>query len=215
MAPRDDHVALLEALAVTAELTGTQLSEGAARVMADDLSHYPVSQVLGAFSRCRRELKGRLTVAAIVERLDDGRPGPEEAWAMIPQGEAESVVWTTEMAQAFGVANPLLQLNDPVAARMAFKETYLAAVTLARSERQPVHWTVSLGHDATMRAAAVEEAVRKGRITSEHATRLLPNRQDSNVFAIEDKRTPMPEHVRQQLAGFLGKVNVTLRRKDA
>ena len=88
MAPRDDAVELLQALAVTAELTGTELSEPAARVMANDLAAYPVQQVLGALTRCRRELKGRLTVAAILERLDDGRPGPNEAWAMIPQDEA-------------------------------------------------------------------------------------------------------------------------------
>ena len=76
---------LAEALAVTAELTGTELSVAAAKVMATDLAAYPRQQVLGALARCRRELKTRLTMAAVIERLDDGRPGAEEAWAMIPK----------------------------------------------------------------------------------------------------------------------------------
>ena len=101
MAPKDSVITLLEALAVTAELTGTELSEAAARAMVADLQAYPAQQVLVALTRCRRELKGRLTIAAVLERLDDGRPGPNEAWAMIPQDEAGSVVWTQEMAEAF------------------------------------------------------------------------------------------------------------------
>ena len=67
--------ALLQAIAVTAELTGTQLSEGAARVLAADVAPYPEKQVMGALVRCRKELRGRLTVADIIARLDDGRPG--------------------------------------------------------------------------------------------------------------------------------------------
>jgi hypothetical protein len=66
---------LSEAVAVTLELTGTTLSEVAARMMADDLARYPEQQVMGALTRCRRELKGRLTIADVISRLDDGRPG--------------------------------------------------------------------------------------------------------------------------------------------
>src|ERR1043165_278765 len=120
---------LLKAIAVTAELTGTTMSEAAASVMAEDLTRYPENQVLVALTRCRRELRGRLTIADVIQRLDDGRPGPEEAWAMIPQDEAPSVVWTQEMASAFGIALPLM--DDPVAARMAFKEAYAKAVAKA------------------------------------------------------------------------------------
>src|SRR3972149_3860069 len=46
---------LLEALAVTAELTGTELSEAAAKVMHNDLTAYPLGQVLSSLHRCRRE----------------------------------------------------------------------------------------------------------------------------------------------------------------
>ena len=75
---------ILKAIAVTAELTGTELSEAALRVMAGDLDTYPEAAVLRALDRCRRELKTRLTLAAALERIEgqDGRPGADEAWAI-------------------------------------------------------------------------------------------------------------------------------------
>lgn len=197
---KPERIELLQALAVTAELTGTQLSDGAARVMAEDLSAYPVQQVLGALTRCRRELKGRLTVAAVIERLDDGRPGPDEAWAMIPHDQAASVVWTTEMAEAFGIAHGLIAHGDMIAARMAFREAYARIVTAARAERRQVQWCPSLGHDPRGRQSVVDEAVRKGRLTAEHGARLLPSPdRPSNVVLLESKQSPVPEYVREQV----------------
>ncbi|HSW83474.1 MAG TPA: hypothetical protein VLH12_08370 [Usitatibacter sp.] len=164
--------AVIQALAVTAELTGSQLSEAAARVMVADLSPYPERQVLGALSRCRKELRGRLTVSDVIARLDDGRPGPEEAWALMPLNERATVVWTEEMAGAWGVALPLLEEGDRIAARMAFLESYRARVQKARDAGSPVRWTVSLGHDPHERAAVIAEAARLGRISEDRAQQL-------------------------------------------
>jgi hypothetical protein len=172
---------LLKAIAVTAELTGTTMSEAAATVMVDDLSRYPEPQVLGALTRCRREIKGRLTIADVIQRLDDGRPGVEEAWAMIPKSEGASVVWTEEMAAAFGVACPLMDF-DEVGARMAFKESYTKALALARDSGVPVKWTPSLGHDAASRQGVLIEAVQKGRLTGQHVAGLLPHLTESAEF---------------------------------
>ena len=204
MAPRDDVEALLDALAVTAELTGTELSKPAARVMLTDLQAYPQAQVLTALSRCRRELKGRLTLAAILERLDDGRPGANEAWAMIPQDERGSVVWTDEMALAFGAAQPLLAAGQIIAARQTFVEVYDRECATARAECRPPKWTPSLGHDPGQRTRALETAVRLGRLSQTHAAALLPapDRQAGNVAMLELKRAPMPDDVRKQLAAF-------------
>jgi len=160
---------LLKALAVTAELTNTQLSGEAARVMADDLARYPEMQVLGALQKCRRELKGRLTVADVVTRLDDGRPGPEEAWAMLPFDEAQTVVWTDEISKAWGIALPLIEEGERVPARMAFLESYRKAVQEARDNGEAPRWAVSLGHDPNARQVAIEQAVRLGRISHSHA----------------------------------------------
>lgn len=160
---------LVEPLVLTAEICGTDLSEGAATMIAAELASYDRSQVMGALRKCRRELKGRLTLAAIIERLDDGRPGPEEAWAMMPFDEATSVVWTEEMAQAFGIVGPLVEAGDKIAARMAFREAYGRMVATAREERKPAKWTPSLGHDPRGRESVVTEAVRLGRLSAEQA----------------------------------------------
>ena len=203
MAPRDDVDALLDALAVTAELTGTELTKPAARVMLADLQAYPSSHVLAALSRCRRELKGRLTLAAILERLDDGRPGANEAWAMIPQDESGSVVWTEEMATAFGAAHPLLAAGQIIAARQTFLEVYERECATARAMLRPPKWTPSLGHDAGQRVRALEAAARLGRITQDRAAALLPapDRAQANVALIELAKAA-PDDVRKPIAGL-------------
>ena len=173
---------LLEAIAVTAELTGTDMSKMAAKVMADDLARFPLPQVLAALTRCRRELRGRLTIADVISRIDDGRPGAEEAWAMLPKSEGASVVWTAEMATAYGVAAPLMD-SDEVAARMAFKEAYGKAVSEARNASTPTKWTPSLGQDAWGREFAIKQAVELGRLKADHAARLLPHLKEEPAFA--------------------------------
>jgi hypothetical protein len=170
---------LLQAIAVTSELTSTPLSEPAARVMAQDLARYPEPQVLGALVRCRRELRPHgLTIEAVLTRLDDGRPGPEEAWAMIPRDEASSVVWTDEMAQAWGIAQPLLDEGDQIAARMAFTERYRKLVQQARDAGKEPIWMPSLGFDLAERESVLLEAARVGRLTEKHVAHLLPRRED-------------------------------------
>lgn len=165
---------LIKAVAVTAELCGRTFSEGAARVFVEDLIAYPEHQVLAALKRCRREVRGALTVQDVVSRLDDGRPGPEEAWAMIPKDEGTSVVWTAEMADALGVARPLLAEGDLVAARVAFRERYVRIVAEARDAGRPVDWTLSEGHDRRGVERVVREAVDKGRLTLARGRQYVP-----------------------------------------
>ncbi|WP_250512678.1 hypothetical protein [Caballeronia sp. INDeC2] len=168
-------VDLIQALAATAELCGTNLSEAAAKLLLMDLAEYDERAVMVALSKCRRELKGRLTLAEIVTRIDDGRPGAEEAWAVLPFDEATSVVWTQEMSAAFWIAQPLIDQGEMVAARMAFKESYLRLLGEAREKRIAAKWTVSLGHDKDGRQPVIAAAVEKGRITHDFARNLLPN----------------------------------------
>ena len=172
---------LIKAMGVTLELTGTQLSDVAVKVILNDLSALPEPQVLGALKRCVRELKGRLTLADILQRLDDGRPGPEEAWAMLPKDETATVVWTLEMREASAVAWPLIVAGELVQARMAFLEKYRSLVQQARDGRKPVEWEVSLGHDKDGRELVLLDAVEKGRISAEGAMALLPHHRDAET----------------------------------
>lgn len=168
-------VELIQALATTAELCGTNLSEAAAKLMLTDLAEFDERAVLVALSKCRRELKGRLTIADVISRIDDGRPGAEEAWAMLPRDEATTAVWTEEMSVAWGTVRFMIDEGETVAARMAFKESYLRLVAEAREARAPAKWSVSLGHDVGGRKTALLMAVAKRRITAEHACSLLPD----------------------------------------
>lgn len=171
---------IVRAIAVCAELTGTQLSEHAMRAFALDLGEHPKAAVLAALDRCRREIRGRLTLADVIARIQDadGRPGVEEAWSMIPRDEADSVVLTDEMAMAMGAALPLLAAGDDVGARMAFKEVYSREVTQARAAGRPVHWFASLGHDTAGREPVIRQAVQQGRLTRAQAVKHLPHLDD-------------------------------------
>lgn len=165
---------LIRAIAVTSELCGRTFSEAAASVFVADLACYPERQVLGALVRCRKEVRGVLTLADVISRIDDGRPGVEEAWSMLPMSEDASAVWTTEMSQAFGVAVRLIDAGSLVEARMAFKETYQRLVTQARDRGEPVEWHVTLGHDVKARESVLIDALDKGRITYEKASEYVP-----------------------------------------
>lgn len=174
-APNHDDVR--RAMAAMAALYSKTLTVDAVEMLLGDLGVYPPVQILASLSRCRQELRSFPSVAEIISRLPEragGHPGAEEAWAMIPLTEGQSVVWTEEMADAYGVAQPLLD-RDEIAARMAFKERYTALLGQARAEQRPPKWTASLGHDQTQREICLREAVRKGRITEGHAQELLPH----------------------------------------
>lgn len=174
---------LIKAVAVTAELCGRVFSPEAAAVFVSDIETYPEKALIRALARCRREVKGVLTVHDVVTRLEDGRPGPEEAWSMLPHDEATSTVWTDEMSASFGVCARLLDAGDKIAARMAFKEAYQHRVMEAREQGRAVNWTVSLGHDPRGREHVVMAAVAAGRISAAQAMQCIPHEVAANVLA--------------------------------
>ncbi len=164
MSDKNETIELLEAIGVCCELTSTQLSEASVRAMADDLSRYSHRQVMGALSRCRRELKARLTLADVLSRLDDGRPGPQEAWSIVAptfDNEAVTIVWTEEMAEAFGICR---QCDSAISGRMAFLEAYASLCQKAREAGKPVRWMPCLGHDKYGRDGPLLEAIALGRL---------------------------------------------------
>ena len=176
---------LIQAVAVTAELCGRAFSPQAAAVFLDDLASFPEEQILPALARCRKEVRGVLTLQDVLSRIDDGRPGPDTAWGMIPHDEAGSVVWTEEMRLSWHVASRLLAEGDRVAARMAFKETYVQLVQKARDAGVPVCWSPSLGHDPYGREAVLLEALSQKRLPSKFVQEQLGHREiPSEALAI-------------------------------
>jgi len=167
---------IIKAVAVTAELTGTQMSEAGMEAMCEHLGGYDTQAVLTALHRCQLELRGGLSLGAVMDRLDDGHPGPEIAWAMVARlGEDDSVVWTEEIAQSFGLVRGML--SDRVGARLAFIESYRSKLAIARAEKRGPVWWASLGYDPAGRASVVLEALEQGRLPAAAARRMLPPHQ--------------------------------------
>lgn len=112
----------MDMLTITLESTDTPLSKPTARLWIRELERYPAAKVEQALLKCCMQLKGRVTLAAIIERIDDGRPSAEEAWSMVALSvtdERRTIVWTEEMSVAFAVALPLA--DNLVQARLAFR----------------------------------------------------------------------------------------------
>lgn len=166
---------LIKAIAATAELCGAKLSEAAALMLVQDLSAYPENQVMTALSRVRKSGK-RFSLGAVIEEIDqcDGRPGADAAWAMLPFDEDQTVVWTTEMQEAWGVASPLMELGDKFGARRAFCEAYEKITERARENGVAPRWEASLGQNPNGREAPLRMAVEKGYLLESSLPMLLP-----------------------------------------
>lgn len=146
----------------------------------DLLQPYPLRTVGAAF-RSYLDENGEFAPvpAGIAKRckLMDGRPGEEEAWALalLSRDEADTVVWTQEIAEAFGIARPVLETSGEITARKTFIEAYNRIVSQARFARKPVAWNVSLGWDMKKREAAIEKANVAGLLPAPTVQALLPN----------------------------------------
>jgi hypothetical protein len=173
MKPSEDEK-LIEIVKATGEIYGRTVSLAAALMFLADLEAYEPASIRLALSRCRKELRTFPTVADVISRIEDGHPGVEEAWSMIPKDEDGSVVWSEQMAEAYGAARGLLDEGDAIAARMAFKEVYSRLVAEARHAARLPRWSPSFGHNPSGREAALSEAVSKKRLSAVEAHRMLP-----------------------------------------
>ena len=190
MTTEQKELAIIQALTVCAELTGTQLSEAAFDVMVDDLMAYEAQSVLAALNRCRRELTGRLTLAAILHRLDTGLPSADEAFGMLVEGwrnEALTVVVPAIAMRAAGNgAQELYFCGDKTGARMAFRGAY---ERLAADVQGKAAWFVSAGNDRDQRSAAVMAAVKAGRLEQQQAAAYLPSEAVEERLMLTENRT--------------------------
>jgi len=143
------------------------------------LQNYPLRVIAKAFLQYideNSEFEPKPAGIAKLCKLQDGRPGVEEAWAIAitSQDESETVVWTQEMAEAFGLCSSVLESGDEVGARMSFKETYVRLVTEARLNSRAVKWFPSIGWDVNKRSAALKKASVAGLLQSPVVAALLP-----------------------------------------
>ncbi|HEY5800660.1 MAG TPA: hypothetical protein VIT92_10595 [Burkholderiaceae bacterium] len=160
------------------------ISAGAKAMFFAAVQHYSLEEVRGALNAHMRDARrGQFTPkpADIIAQMEavtenDGRPGAEEAWAIALAGddEANTVVWTTETAQAFFEARPVLESSGSISARKTFVEIYTRLVGTARQERRRPEWTVSIGTDKTLQQIAMKKAVTAGQLPAPYVAGLLP-----------------------------------------
>ena len=128
------------------------------------------------------------------------KPGAEEAWAMIPKGEDESVIWTQDMAVAFGAASPLMADGDMIGARMAFKEVYEREL----AKNIPTKWIPSFGRDRSGREAALEQAISLKRLSLETALKFMPD--SEQLLQLTNNENPLLENqtkIKNLLSGLV------------
>jgi hypothetical protein len=164
------------------------------------LGRYSLAEVRAAFdAHVADPQRGRFVPvpADILAQLEgiatqDGRPGVEEAWALAMRStdEGDTVVWTSEVAEAMGVCQPILNAGDEVGARMAFKESYARIIDAARRARIAPQWTPSIGHDPERRSSAIAAAVAAGHLQENQFAALPSPRAHVALLAAPDHGVP-------------------------
>lgn len=190
---RNEQIAKL--LAVMAKMMpgGERIDETSADYLISILEEYDSKKVLDSLQRCFKELKFFPTVSEIIDRIDDGRPGTEEAWALAPKDDLSAAYLNDEIIFAWKVANDLLLGGgNMVGARMAFKEIYEKKVKENRSKGIHPKWWLSRASgngSELINEAAMRDAVELGRISTDKAILLLPNftPSHSDQVGIENK----------------------------
>lgn len=204
MLTKTDAEELLEQLYATAEVLGSEIKPAAASLMIRDLRQYQRGEIEQSLARCRSELTGRLTLAAILERMPsaDAYLSANEAWALALSGqdELDTIVWTQEIANAMGAADRVLEIGDKVGARMTFIATYEREIAKAKAEGRKPKWIVSLGLSQERRQEAIQEAVKKGLLEAPKVEHLLPaphGFKEADEGASEEEKAKVNATIRQ------------------
>ena len=188
-----DRQSVHTALTVAAELTATHFSAASQEALLDDLAAYDTQAVLQALQRCRRELDGPLTLAAILARIDSGLPTAEEAFALLLEGwrnEALTVVLPEIALQASGQgAWELFAAGDVGGARQAFAQAYTRLAAAPGNHT----WTASIGSDRQHRIRSIMHAVRQGKISPQQALAYLPGEAENERHYLQTGEMPSAE----------------------
>lgn len=203
-------------------------SDSVLRLWWGALLDYPWPAVAEALENHVRECAFFPRPADIIQQLisGDGRPTGDEAWAIAlsAQDEAATVVWSAEIASAWGVALPVLEAKDKVGARRTFLDTYDRLTAAARRALRPVRWSVSLGRDVAGRKLAIEQAVHLSRLPLHQAralltanglpTAALPHH-PGHVGTLPSNVVRLPDLEQRDAARFLATVRAGLASADA
>jgi hypothetical protein len=208
----DNFAALLDS---AAEMMGKPTPQaGQVAMFFRVMQRYPIETITEAMeAHLRDPQRGRFfpvpaDLIAKIEESNHELPASDEAWAISLKAhdEAETVVWTSQMAEAWGVCKPVFDMGDEVGARMAFKGAYDRLTAKAKAEGKPLKWSVSLGFDIERRALALQNAQAQGRIEEVPAHMRLEAQTSAPQLEYHAERK-MPPDVRKLLHDLLNKKN--------
>lgn len=188
----EDKADFTKLLAATMAVYERQITSGFVDIFFSALGQYPLEVVREALNRHLQDPEGGrfapkpadLIRQVVTAKASDGRPGRDEAWAIAQRSldESETVVTSEEILEAMAIARPLLvELNDKVAARMAFVEAYDRIVGVKRATGEKFEWFVSLGDDKSRRAPAIEAARVAGLLPGPKAMALLEMHRETPI----------------------------------
>ncbi len=146
----------------------------------------------GKFAPKASDIIGRI-------QANDGHPGTEQSWAQLKGflgDETQTIILTHPQKAAFLAADAIA--DDPIAARMTFKEVYEHELRQWRASGKPIEFTHILGTDPYQRDEAVKQAVKDGKLLPTMATQLLAHKSEHVSF--DQLLELAPPGVREQLA---------------
>ena len=194
-------------IAGTAEIIGQGLNQTAIAIMCEDLAEWDFNEIQAALNTCRREVKGRLSLKDIIDRLPkkgDELPTADEMWGAIYDfctDERKTFVLPEMAFKALESTNggiyELIQDCDKTGARMAFKAAY---ERLSQGFNGKVQYSVRLGTDRQERETAIQAAYKQGLIDKSQIFQYLPDFDDDDALP-----PPNPENL-AKLAGFIAKI---------
>lgn len=169
-------------IAGTAEIIGQGLNQTAIAIMCEDLAEWEFNDIQAALTTCRREVKGRLSLKDIIDRLpkkSDELPTADELWGQIYEYLTDEYKTFVLPEMAFlalestnGGVYELAMSGDKTAARMAFKAAY---ERVSQGFNGKVKYSIRLGTDRENRANAIKTAYLEKKITKDTAAAFLPD----------------------------------------
>lgn len=190
------------------EQGGTQVTPDFARLLKIAFAQVDSNTLMQATVEAMKTAKGRLTIAEIQKHVDllasrtpDKHPSAEEAWALIPKNENDTVHVTNEMRDAMhrGGVNDFLERSDFIGAERAFKKLYDENVAKSRATGRSPIWHIELGHDPSLRVMGLERAISKGVINSTEAIGHDPANEAIYLSAEREHIRKLPDNEQKRL----------------
>lgn len=186
------------------EVYNQDISQVKINIYWSTLGQYPIQSLKAAANAWVRKSGFMPKPADLIKILGGSNRhlSADEAWALaiMASDEANTIVWTKEMAQAWGLAQVVYNNGDHIGARRTFIERYERLVDESTLFNKPIEIFVSLGFDKSKRIEAINNAVFSGLLAYDKAAHYLP-KPDNNVAMLEDKLCSSKSTIQlQQLA---------------